>query len=68
MAIEKELLDRLLAEYDCTNPEELIGKNGLLKQLTKSILERALQAEMTVPVFWALLALLLFWGRTKPTS
>jgi putative transposase len=48
MAIEKELLDRLLAEYDCTNPEELIGKNGLLKQLTKSILERALQAEMTV--------------------
>lgn len=48
MAIEKELLDRLLADYDCKNPEELIGENGLLKQLTKSILERALQAEMTV--------------------
>ena len=48
MAIEKELLDRLLADYNCKKPEELIGENGLLKQLTKAILERALQAEMTV--------------------
>ena len=48
MAIEKELLDRLLADYNHLNPEELIGENGLLKQLTKGLLERALQAEMTV--------------------
>jgi transposase-like protein len=26
----------------------LIGENGLLKQLTKAVIERALQAEMTV--------------------
>jgi putative transposase len=48
MAIEKELLDRLLADYNHLKPEELIGENGLLKQLTKVLLERALQAEMTV--------------------
>ena len=48
MAIEKELLDRLLADYNHLKPEELIGENGLLKQLTKGLLERALQAEMTV--------------------
>jgi putative transposase len=47
MAIESELLDRLLADYNYKNPEELIGANGLLKQLTKALLERALQAEMT---------------------
>jgi len=28
-------------------PEDLIGQNGLLKQLTKALVERALQAEMT---------------------
>ena len=48
MAIENALLDRLLADYNYKKPEELIGENGLLKQLTKAILERALQAEMTV--------------------
>ena len=48
MAIEKELLDRLLADYSHLKHEELIGENGLLKQLTKGLLERALQAEMTV--------------------
>jgi putative transposase len=47
MAIDKEILDRLLADYNCKKPEELIGENGLLKQLTKALLERALQAEMT---------------------
>ena len=45
MAIEKDLLDRLLADYK--KPEDLIGENGLLKQLTKALLDRALQAEMT---------------------
>src|SRR5436305_10401868 len=45
MAIDKALIDQLLAEYK--KPEDIIGEDGLLKQLTKAILERALQAEMT---------------------
>ena len=45
MAIEKELLDRLIADYK--KPEDLIGENGLLKQLTKALLERALESELT---------------------
>ena len=45
MAIDSELIDRLLADYK--KPEDIIGENGLLKQLTKAVLERALQAEMT---------------------
>src|SRR5438874_1224946 len=45
MAIDKTLIDQLLADY--TEPEDIIGENGLLKQLTKAILERALQAELT---------------------
>jgi putative transposase len=44
MAIEKEILDRLLAEYK--NPEDLTGENGVLRQLTKALMERALEAEM----------------------
>ena len=45
MAIEKDLLDRLLADYK--KPDDLIGESGLLKQLTKALLERALEAELT---------------------
>ena len=37
-------MDGLLADY--RKPEDLIGENGLLKQLTKLLVERALQAEM----------------------
>ena len=40
-----ELLSRLLANYK--KPEDLIGENGLLKQLTKLLVEKALEAEMT---------------------
>ena len=43
--IPNELIDQLLANYQ--KPGDLIGETGLLKQLTKAILERALQAEMT---------------------
>jgi len=43
MAIDKTLIDRLLKDYKC--PEEMIWENGLLKQLTKAVLERALEAE-----------------------
>jgi putative transposase len=43
-AVPKELLDSLLADY--RKPEDLIGENGLLKQLTKLLGEKALEAEM----------------------
>src|SRR5438270_8659205 len=45
MAIDKELIDKLLADYK--GPEDLIGEQGLLKQLTKALVERAMQAEPT---------------------
>src|SRR5580658_3410768 len=45
MAIDEKLIDQLLTDYK--KPEDIIGENGLLKELTKAILERALQAEMT---------------------
>jgi putative transposase len=40
-----DLIDALLENH--TKPDDLIGQNGLLKQLTKALVERALQAEMT---------------------
>lgn len=45
MATTDELLDALMKDYK--KPEDLIGENGLLKQLTKRLLERAMQAELT---------------------
>jgi putative transposase len=45
MATTDELLDVLMKDYK--KPEDLIGENGLLKQLTKRLLERAMQAELT---------------------
>jgi putative transposase len=47
MAIDKKLIDQLLTDYK--KPEDIIGDNGLRKELTKATLERALQAEMTDP-------------------
>jgi len=45
MTIDNELIDNLLKNYK--KPEDLIGENGLLKQLTKQLLERAMAGEMT---------------------
>ena len=45
MTIYNELIDELLKDYK--KPEDLIGENGLLKQLTKRLLERAMAAELT---------------------
>jgi hypothetical protein len=42
MAIDKNLIDQLLTDYK--KPEDIIGENGLLKELTKAILERAVGA------------------------
>lgn len=43
-ALPTDLIDSLLSNYK--KPEDLIGENGLLKQLTKALVERALAAEM----------------------
>jgi putative transposase len=45
MTINDALLDQLLKDYQ--KPEDILGENGLLKQLTKAVLERAMQAELT---------------------
>jgi len=42
---KEELLEELLKEYK--NPEDLLGENGLLKELTKGLIERAMQQELT---------------------
>lgn len=46
---KKELLDGLLDQLlkDYKKPEDILGEQGLLKQLSKAILERALGAELT---------------------
>ena len=44
-SIDNALIDNLLKNYK--KPEDLIGENGLLKQLTKQLLERAMAAELT---------------------
>jgi len=46
MAITDEVLNELLKEYQ--KPEDLLGQNGLLKQLQKRLLEKAMGAELTV--------------------
>lgn len=46
MAITKEVLDELLKDYK--GPEDITGTDGLLKQLTKALVERAMDAEMTM--------------------
>ena len=42
--IPDDLVAQLLGNYQ--KPEDLIGENGLLKQLTKLLVEKALEAEM----------------------
>jgi transposase-like protein len=45
MAITKEVLDELLREYK--GPDDFYGPDGLIKQLSKALIERAMQAELT---------------------
>ncbi len=42
---EDALLDELLKDY--SGPKEILGENGVLKQLQKRLVERALEAELT---------------------
>src|SRR5436190_3507972 len=46
MAITDAVLNELLKDYQ--KPEDLLGKDGLLKQLQKRLLEKAMGAELTV--------------------
>lgn len=45
MPIKQELLDEILKDYK--KPEDLLGDNSLLQRLTKALVERALNGELT---------------------
>jgi len=45
MTIPTEILDQLLKDYK--NPEDLLGKDGIMAQLKKRLIERVMDAEMT---------------------
>ena len=45
MAITKEVLDELLKGYK--GPDDFYGPDGIIKQLSKALIERAMQAELT---------------------
>lgn len=50
MAIDPKLIDQLVGEYK--SPEQIIGENGLLKELTKAVLvnnQIGFLPSMTVP-------------------
>jgi putative transposase len=44
MTIRRELLDELLKEYE--TPQDILGEGGLLKELTKAVIERCLETEL----------------------
>jgi putative transposase len=48
--LPNDLIDSLLTNYQ--KPEDLTGENGLLKQLTKALVERAQQSEMLNTWAW----------------
>ena len=44
MPIDNKLIDNRLKDYK--TPEDIFGDNGLLKQLAKAVLERAMQGRV----------------------
>src|SRR5690348_166768 len=44
MSIRRELIDELLKDYP--NPQDVLAEEGLLKQLTKAVIERCLETEL----------------------
>ncbi len=44
MTIRRELIDELLKEYP--NPQDILAGDGLLKELTKAVIERCLETEL----------------------
>lgn len=51
MSISNELIDKLYE--NCKNPQDLLGESGLLKELTKKLVEKALEAEMHMHLGYA---------------
>jgi hypothetical protein len=49
MEIDEGLIDKLLADYK--NPEDLIGEQGLLKELTHALVEQCMPSW---PLTWAM--------------
>ena len=47
MAIREALIDELLGSREVKTQDDLFGKEGILKQLSKQLMERLLEAEMT---------------------
>jgi len=45
MAFSKEILDEILKDYH--GPDDFYGQDGIMKQLTKALVERTMQAELT---------------------
>jgi putative transposase len=45
MAIDEKAIAELLKGYK--GPEDMVGENGLLKRITKAVLEAAMEAEIT---------------------
>lgn len=44
MPIRRELIDELLQDY--AHPQDILAEDGLLKQLTKAVIERCLETEL----------------------
>jgi putative transposase len=44
MTIRRELIDELLKKYE--TPQDILGEGGLLKELTKAVIERCLETEL----------------------
>ncbi len=65
MPITPALLDELLKDYK--SPDDMFVDDGLLQQLTKAVVERALQGEMTHWTFHQINGLPVFLrGSPKP--
>jgi putative transposase len=47
MAISDEAIDELLGNTNIKTHDDLFGKDGILKQLSKRLMERLLETEMT---------------------
>jgi transposase-like protein len=45
MAFTKEVLDEILRDYH--GPDDFYGSSGIMKQLTKTLVERTMEAELT---------------------
>src|SRR5690348_15524260 len=51
MSIRRELIDELLKEYP--NPQDVLAEDGLLKQLSKAVIERCLETELDTHLGYA---------------